>query len=387
MIEIRRDNLTKELSLVDGIKQFDCDVEEIENSNNESTYSLNIWDKNEFDYVLKNVSDNPRIIAIECPWYENWQGIKISARVDFDLVFSGLFRVSFDNKWKWKFSPESYFTEFASLISDEFVDVVIDIEDAFISEIRIFTNESEDISLASGIFFKTFSLINKFHSETVQRIEKSPFTNSILSSFMFPKNLKITCEQYLLYFAKFLYDLGINATSDLKEEAGKVLFSITPVDDVEALDKIREALSVYLKLPESPIIFDESFKSMRLQQQIENLQHSQRMAVRELQFNEKLLAAQSDVLHEKNLTISQLQTVNEQQQKIIEKISSKSIMMDSVENKEELEELYEGLKVGESKWLKELTGIGLNPAKAIKTAVKNTFGKEDKKSILGLDED
>jgi len=37
--------------------------------------------------------------------------------------------------------------------------------------------------------------------------------------------------------------------------------------------------------------------------------------------------------------------------------------------------------------LKELTGIGLNPAKAIKTAVKNTFGKEDKKSILGLDED
>ena len=111
------------------------------------------------------------------------------------------------------------------------------------------------------------------------------------------------------------------------------------------------------------------------------------MAVRELQFNEKLLIAQSDTIREKNITISQQQTVIEQQDKIIEKISSKSIMMDSAENKEELEEIYEGVKVGESKFLKEQLGIHLNPAKAIKTAVKNTFGKGEKKSVLGLDED
>ena len=83
---------------------------------------------------------------------------------------------------------------------------------------------------------------------------------------------------------------------------------------------------------------------MRLQQQIENLQHSQRMAVRELQFNEKLLIAQSDTIHEKNITISQQQSVIENQNKIIEKISSKSIMMDSVENKEELEKFCEGFE-------------------------------------------
>ncbi len=62
-------------------------------------------------------------------------------------------------------------------------------------------------------------------------------------------------------------------------------------------------------------------------------------------------------------------------------------MMDSLENKEELEEIYDGLKIGESKWLYELTGIKANVAKVIKTAVKNTFGKDDKKSILGLDEE
>lgn len=213
------------------------------------------------------------------------------------------------------------------------------------------------------------------------------FNQSILASFNFPDLVKTSCEQYLLYFAKFLNDIGINATSVLKEESGKVLFSVTPTDDKTALEKIREALAIYLNLPASPIIYDDSFAAMRLQQQIENLQHSQKMAARELQFNEKLLVAQSDIIREKDLLITQKDSTIEQQQKIIEKIASKSIMMDSLENKEEIEEIYEGVKVGESKWLKELTGIGLNPAKAIKTAVKNTFGKDEKKSILGLDED
>ncbi|MGI8884020.1 MAG: hypothetical protein ACR2IA_07240, partial [Pyrinomonadaceae bacterium] len=169
--------------------------------------------------------------------------------------------------------------------------------------------------------------------------------------------------------------------------AGKVLFSVTPPDDTEALDKIREALAIYLNLPSSPIVYNDSFAAMRLQQQIENLQHSQRMAVMELQFNEKLLIVQSETIRENNVTISQLQSLNENQNKIIEKISSKSMMIDSADNKEELEEIYEGVKVGESKWLKELTGIGLNPAKVIKKAVKNTFGKEEKKSVLGLNDE
>ena len=63
-------------------------------------------------------------------------------------------------------------------------------------------------------------------------------------------------------------------------------------------------------------------------------------------------------------------------------------MMDSLENKEELEEIYNGLKFGEIKFLWEYLGIKLNLVKVIKTAVKNTFGKDDeRKSVLGLDEE
>jgi hypothetical protein len=70
--------------------------------------------------------------------------------------------------------------------------------------------------------------------------------------FDFPAPMKSACEQYLLYFVQFLSDLGIEVNAELKEQASKVLFSVTPVDKKQALEKIREALQVYLGLPLAP---------------------------------------------------------------------------------------------------------------------------------------
>lgn len=304
--------------------------------------------------------------------------------------------------WNTFFSPITYNAEFSKIFLKYFPEVINTTPRnyEFIYKKERFGLVSVDpleITIFNPVLFTQHIIIKevidteleKFfstHIETLENLGKDQKV-FLFTSFSFPDELKVSCEQYLLYFAQFLQDLGITANSNLKEEAGRVLFSVTPTDDVEALDKIREALAVYLKLPESPIVYDDSFAAMRLQQQIENLQHSQKMAVREIQVNEKLLLAQSDMIREKNLTISHQQTVIENQNKIIEKILSKSIMMDSAENKEELEEIYDGIKVGESKFLKEQIGIHLNPAKAIKTAVKNTFGKDEKNSILGLNEE
>jgi hypothetical protein len=55
-----------------------------------------------------------------------------------------------------------------------------------------------------------------------------------------------------LYFVQFLSDLGIEANAEVKEEASRVLFSVTPMDEKQALGKIREALQVYLGLPLAP---------------------------------------------------------------------------------------------------------------------------------------
>lgn len=244
-----------------------------------------------------------------------------------------------------------------------------------------------DIGIKKLIVFYE-KLLNSTHGQTIDLLRAKYNEQILFFPFNFPTELKFACEQYLIYFAQFLRDLGIDATSNLKEEAGKVLFSITPTDDEEALDKILGALSVYLKLPSSPIIYDESFAAMRLQQQIDNLEHSQKMAVREIQLAEKVIMIQSETIQDKNIIISQKDSVIDQQNKVIEKIASKSIIMDSLENKEELEEIFDGLKIGKSKFLMEQLGVHLNPATALKTVSKKILGKEDEnKSILGLDEE
>jgi hypothetical protein len=211
--------------------------------------------------------------------------------------------------------------------------------------------------------------------------------DSIDLVFNFPEEIKTQSEQYLLYFAQFLQDLGINATSNLKDEAEKILFSVTPTDDIEALDKIREALAVYLNLPSSPIVYDDSFAASRLQQQIENLQHSQKIAAMELQFKEKLLITQSEVLNAKNITISQQLSIIDKQNEVIEKILSPSIMMNSIENEEEFIELYQGIEVGKTEVFIEHFGIHLNLSSVLRKLGEKFLEKANEtKSTLNLEE-
>lgn len=127
-------------------------------------------------------------------------------------------------------------------------------------------------------------------------------------SFIFPDEIKIHCEQYLLYFAQFLQDLGIKATSNLKEEAGKVLFSVTPTDDFEALDKIREALAIYLSLPSNPIpnstgdrMVDMVLSGARAN--IKHLESQLELAIVKLQFKEATLELKDATIEQHQLTI------------------------------------------------------------------------------------
>jgi hypothetical protein len=207
-------------------------------------------------------------------------------------------------------------------------------------------------------------ILTNVHVITKKKLKLNFYHSSIISVFNFPEGLKIPCEQYLLYFAQFLQDLGINATSNLKEEAGKVLFSVTPTDDIEALDKIREALAVYLNLPSSPIVYDESFAAMRLKAEIERFHHSQRMTQLELQSTGYALK----LAHK---SIEDLQMVNQLQKEHIERIKSPTVIIDSLENKDEFEKVFEGLEFGESKELKEKLGIKFNPAKLLKSLLKS----------------
>lgn len=382
---------TSELRLIkDGIQYKDVSI--ITREKGYLIFSSNV----ETSRKLLNfsLSQFPHEIELFLKLMDNWKGFAVFVGINmFDeensrkLILLALHPILED--WNYQFSFSQFKETFDQVVPYAMPLRNDDNKNLFIKD--------KDINC---IFEHKFSHspINDEIKQYLERIENSykrvfeflslkSLSNKLITTFNFPLEIRASCEQYLLYFAQFLQDLGINATSSLKEEAGKVLFSVAPTDDIEALDNIREALAIYLKLPESPIVYNDSFAAMRLQQQIENLQHSQRMAARELRFTEKLLIDQSDTIQEKNLTIAQQQSVIEQQNKIIEKITSKSIMVDSLENKEELERFCEGFEIGKSEFLVKYFGLHLNPATVLKNAGKKILGEEENKSILKLDEE
>jgi hypothetical protein len=117
---------------------------------------------------------------------------------------------------------------------------------------------------------------------------------SLVVSFDFPPQVKVPCEQYLLYFVQFLQDLGVDATSHLEDQAGQVLFSVTPSNEKDALDKIRDALDMYLRFPSSPISNSDSqpIAIQRLESNILHLRGALKLAAAELQAKDATIQTQ-----------------------------------------------------------------------------------------------
>jgi hypothetical protein len=293
-------------------------------------------------------------------------------------------------RWNNRFSFLDYKEKFRTLAgrrgfldekilnSEKYVDdVLIDYYDKNQIAIVIdFKCENETVAELFNIYLEEIRAIDKLISK--DRFFRKLSSNSVIAEFNFPEHVQVACEQYLLYFVQFLKDLGIGASAKVREEAGKILFSVRPDNELDALDNIRNALAVYLNLPSNPIFYEDRFTAMRLRRQIKNLRDSQKIAASELRFEESLLI-QSQIIREKNLIIRQ-------QNRIIEKITSKEIMMNSLQNREEFEKIVEGLEFGVIKWLMEHLGIKINPVKLLKSLGERLLGKDEEIVTLDLAE-
>ncbi len=230
------------------------------------------------------------------------------------------FNIFYDlESWNFSFSFEDYYVEFSRIFGTGYFAInQKDIKNYVELELSaIYSNLN--YTLYDEIL-RAYQLIEKFHSEALERVLKTS-ENEINAIFNFPEDLKVSCEQYLLYFAQFLQDLGINATSNLKEEAGKVLFSVAPTDDFEALDKIREALAIYLSLASNPIpnSTGDRMVDMVLSGARANAKHLEsqlELAIAKLQFKEATLELKDATieqhqlaLRQKNETIKELQEI------------------------------------------------------------------------------
>lgn len=168
------------------------------------------------------------------------------------------------------------------------------------------------------IFFET--AINETDKLLSEQINK----DSILTYYQFPEEKKTPCKQYLIYFSQFLADIGINAELEIKEELHQTLFKVTPQNKSESLDRIKEALEIYLKATNDP----EFENQIEIQNDISAMQWGANV-----HFLKSQLLISKSLLQAKDATIEALQISNFQFKQMIETHDSK---------KKGSEELIEG---------------------------------------------
>lgn len=178
------------------------------------------------------------------------------------------------------------------------------------ANVRISYVFDEDNSLFKNQVSKFFAILQKAHDKALDRLQSNADHRSLMQRFHFPDEVKVACEQYLLYFAEFLRDVGIEAKSSLQDSGNYTLFVVEPKNKDEALDNLRIALEVYLRLPNSPgfygsNVLDVSIPVQRLSSQIQFLQSQLTLANATLQQKDFLISQQSQFIESQRFHIQQ----------------------------------------------------------------------------------
>jgi hypothetical protein len=224
------------------------------------------------------------VITVNAPclveWHEALGQVQIESGNDcsLELVFT---RIS---KWRRPYTFADYFEELRSQVEHENIEFSIDQRETFarfddtVFSIRFIIDNSTVLSNEVDRCLNTFKTV---HESVVEQLELRESEASVIFRFdSFPDQVRVPCEQYLLYFGQFLSDLGVQTTTNIRHEAGNLLFAVTPTDEETALDNIRIALGEYLKLARSPI--DErsimSVAEQRLAANVDHLRSQLRLA-------------------------------------------------------------------------------------------------------------
>lgn len=174
-------------------------------------------------------------------------------------------------------------------------------------------------------------MIKKSINNLILRNRKEVFTNI----FEFPEEVRIPCEQYLIFFSEFLKNIDIKAATEITHEAGRVLFIVVPNSSEIALSNIQEALEIYLQLPS--IVNDTAYMNYqsepRIQQLMANVQH----------FKSQIMLLNATIQMQSQ-TIGQQQSMIVQQKSILDStILHTSMITEAIADKTEDEEkLFKG---------------------------------------------
>jgi hypothetical protein len=157
--------------------------------------------------------------------------------------------------------------------------------------------KNPDSSIVDELFAQR-DIVQRIHDQAIAFLRERARKHSVSMYFDFPPSVTVACEQYLLYFAQFLKDLGVSVATSLTHEAGQVLFTVTPSDQTDALDNIKTALNLFLRLPSSPIEDDTSasIEIQRLESSVLRLRSDLKLAAAELQAKDATIKAQDLII-------------------------------------------------------------------------------------------
>ena len=174
-------------------------------------------------------------------------------------------------------------------------------------------------------------IVARILDDTLDALQADIHADKVVSLFQFPQPIATACEQYLLYFVQFLSDLGVEADAEIRHSAKSVLFSVTPKHGPDALERIRESLDIYLRIPGSPTFSVEAASINDI-------------AVRQLEGNvyhfKSQLALASALIKAKDATIEMLELSNYQYRQLL--VNSQSIEAAESKNPEENEIILNG---------------------------------------------
>tara|TARA_B110000211_G_scaffold222699_1_gene271684 strand:+ start:564 stop:1679 length:1116 start_codon:yes stop_codon:yes gene_type:complete len=224
-------------------------------------------------------------------------------------------------KWKGHLNPYSVRSELYQILNTD-TQYSIDISPSSISNdfgcaTLFFEVASESINDIWCNKEKFSNFLDESLKLAEERVLVGGVSQKVVAKFSFDKNAEQACSTYLMYFIEFLRDLGINAESSFNKDNGDVIFSIIPKDKDTALLQISEALSFYMKLPNSSFndMPDNNYdpiaelKLEKLRSEIERLKSS-------LRINEALIRYQDTLISDQIITKSNTVTTSFQKEPI-----------------------------------------------------------------------
>ena len=301
--------------IVNSIEDKDSYYYEYKDGQNSAT----LYDEDAIEELLKHSIEDIGVFlynfsyTIEIDNWDFWIDLKIICKKEYKDDFAPSIKAELgleSEQWNKPYSLVEFSKELAKTIATNNDPNYI-----------YYQSDEEFVSNGFGILFSfgdTKTILSELEEKTIEKVEEILLNTKtslihnldkevITTFFTFPEHIKTPCKQYLIYFAQFLMDIGIEADTEIKEEAHRTLFKVIPKDNNDSLDKIKDALQVYLNAPSFDNLQTEMNNDVAVMQWQANVMH----------LKSQLTLANS-VLQLKDATIQSLQLSNYQLQNILQ---------------------------------------------------------------------